>query len=112
MVNNKITVSILEYLGKVEIGVLVLVSVVYDSVYYEGTYFYAPGICLFTIPEDLEEIIGNIQMHEDYNFIMDYLAKKVTPFDEIWNRIDTVDFSRWVNKLKEIEKENKSNKEE
>ena len=37
---DKFQVSILEYLGKLENGVLILLSIVYDDAYYEATYFY------------------------------------------------------------------------
>ena len=36
---DKFKISILEYLGKLEQGVLVLLSIVYNNQYYEATFF-------------------------------------------------------------------------
>ena len=35
-----IEVSILEYLGTLEDGVLTIISIMYDDQYFEGTFFY------------------------------------------------------------------------
>ena len=36
----KFDISIIEYLGKVESGILVLISIMYDNSYYESTFYY------------------------------------------------------------------------
>lgn len=94
---DKFQVSVLEYLGKLESGVLVLVSIIYNNNYYEATYFYTTDQLVLTITEELEYILGHKIIDDDeYSTIIKSIIKKVVPFDEIYNRIDDVDFSRWM----------------
>lgn len=88
--------SVLEYLGKVDGGVLVLLSVIYSSKYYEATFFYDDKDIILTISDDLEEIVGDIQKHPEYFNCLRDILKKVVPFKEMIDRIDPVNFSRWV----------------
>jgi|GEM_PF-4827368 len=96
---DKFQISILEYLGKFGQGVLVLVSIIYNKYYYEATYFYTSDQIVLTVPEELEEIIGHkITEDEEYPSIIKELLKKVVPYKEIFNRLDDIDFGRWVDK--------------
>lgn len=93
---DKFDVSIIEYLGKVDGGILVLLGIVYQTKYYEATFYYNEKDILLTIGEDLEEITGDIKEHPQYaNILMDIL-KKIVPFSEMYDRIDDVNFSRWI----------------
>jgi hypothetical protein len=91
-----ISVSVLEYLGKVEDGILVLIGLVHNKVYYEATFFYTEKDMIFTISEELEEVIGDIKTHPEYRQILAELIKKVVPYNELIDSIDSVDFARWV----------------
>jgi hypothetical protein len=93
---NEFSVSILEYLGKVEDGILVLISLVHNKKYYEGTFFYTNKDMILTISEDLEEIIGDIKFHPEYRPILAKLIKDVVPFEEMCDKIDPVNFERWI----------------
>jgi hypothetical protein len=93
---KEFNVSILEYLGKVDDGVLVLVSVIHESKYYEATFFYTEQDMIFTISEELEEVVGEIKSHREYPLILKDLIKRVVPFSEMIDKIDPVDFGRWV----------------
>jgi hypothetical protein len=96
-------ISILEYLGKVEDGILVLLSVTYQKQYYEATFFYNHQDILLTISEELESLIGDIKQHKLYPDILRDILKKIVPFQEINERLDKVDFSRWVQPIIELE---------
>lgn len=89
-------ISIIEYLGKVDGGVLVLLGVVYRGEYFEATFFYNENDILLTISEELESITGPIKEHPSYIDILRDIIRKIVPYDEMYNRIDPVDFSRWV----------------
>ena len=91
-----ISVSILEYLGKVEDGVLVLIGVVHNKVYYEATFFYTEMAMIFTISEELEAVIGEIKNHPEYTLILRDLIKMVVPYSQMYDSIDPVNFARWV----------------
>jgi choline kinase len=101
-----ISISILEYLGKVENGILVLIGVVHDKVYYEATFFYTEKDMILTISDDLEEVIGDIKFHPEYSQILSELMKKVVPFDQLFDSIDPVNFARWVEVDFESEEQN------
>jgi hypothetical protein len=104
---DKFQVSILEYLGKIEIGILVLISITYDNKYYEATYFYTDEQLVLTAPEELEAVLGHkIEDDDGYVDLVKSLIKKVVPYNEMWSRIDDVDFSRWmVDEIKEKDEE-------
>lgn len=96
---RQFNVSILEYLGSVDGGILVLLSIIYDSKYYEAVLFYTEKDLILTISDDLEEVVGEIKFHPEYRFILSDLLKKIVPFSEMIDKIDPVDFSRWVHGL-------------
>ncbi len=91
-----ISVSILEYLGKVEDGVLVLIGVVHNKIYYEATFFYTDKDIIFTISEELETVIGEIKKHPEYTLILKDLIRMVVPYEQMIDSIDPVNFARWV----------------
>lgn len=95
--------SILEYLGKVEEGVLVLLSCVHEKKYYESTFFYDDKNIILTISDELESVVGDIRNHPEYFDCLRDILKKVVPYNEMFERIDPVDFGRWVEGTIEIE---------
>lgn len=99
---SKFDVSILEYLGKVDGGVLTLISIVYESKYYESTFFYNQTDILLTISEDLELEVGDIKRHPLYKDLLKDILRKVVPFDQMYDSIDPVNFSRWVKGVIEL----------
>lgn len=93
----KFNPSILSYLGKLDIGILVLISITYQDKYYESTFFYTTDKMVLTISRELEEEIGHkIQDDEDYPNLLRQILKKIVPYNQMINNIDDVDFSRWV----------------
>jgi hypothetical protein len=95
-----ISFSILEYLGTIANGVLVLLSVVYDNNYSEATLFYNKKEFLITISEELEiQLGGKIEILSEYKKIVVDLQNKVVPFEQIVNRLDPVDISRWTKQV-------------
>jgi hypothetical protein len=93
----KFNLSILEYLGKIEEGILVLISIVYNDKYYESTYFYTTDQIVLTVSEELEADLGHkIQDDPEYTEVIKFLLRKVVPYNEMIKRIDEVDFRRWI----------------
>lgn len=93
-------VSVIEYLGKVEDGILVLLSIIYENKYYEATFFYNEKDILLTINAELEDSVGDIKNHPQYQDLLRDIMKKVVPFSEMIDKIDSVDFGRWIEGLK------------
>ena len=87
------TFDIIEYLGKFEDGVLVLISLNYEDNYYDTTFYYKDNFVTLTIDDDLEEILGQIELWSGYNNLVLDIMKKVIPSDEILGRLDEMDFS-------------------
>lgn len=93
----KFSFSVLEYLGKVADGVLVLLSVIYEEEYFEATFFYNLSTNILTVSEELElKIGGSIIHHKDYEDIIKVVKSKVVPFNEIYNRLDNINLERWL----------------
>ena len=87
------TFDIIEYLGKFEDGVLVLISLNYEDNYYDTTFYYKDNFVTLTIDDDLEQIIGQVELWSGYNNLVLDIMKKVIPSDEILGRLDEIDFS-------------------
>jgi len=96
------SISILEYLGKVETGVLVLISISYRKEHYEATFYYTESDIILTVGEDLESEIGDITKHPMYPEILRDILKKIVPYKDIIDSLDRVNFGRWVNSLVEM----------
>lgn len=95
-----ISFSVLEYLGTIADGVLVLLSVVCDNVYSEATLFYNKTEFLVTISEELEaQLQKKLEDLPEYQKIIVDLQSKIVPFEQIVNRIDPVDITRWTKQI-------------
>ncbi len=88
--------DVIEYLGKFENGVLVLISLNYENEYYDATFFYKEDFVTLTINEDLEELIGEIEKYPKYNNLVIEIMKQVVPYKEMINRLDEIDFSGFL----------------
>ena len=83
------TVDIIDYLGKFDDGILVLISLGYEDNYYEATFYYQKQMLALTPDTTLEEKLGcYIEDWEGYQKLMFEILEKVVPFDEMINRID------------------------
>ncbi len=87
--------DIIEYLGKIDDGVIVIISLNYNDEYYDSTLYYKENIVAITIDETLEELIGIIEEWEGYNNLVIDIMSKVVPYAEIINRLDVLDVSEF-----------------
>ena len=91
-----IKVDIIDYLGKIDGGIIVLISLSYDGEYYEGTFYYKENLIALTPDETLEEKLGSvIDDWEGYNELVLDIIKKLVPYDEMIKRIDDLDLSQY-----------------
>jgi hypothetical protein len=91
-----ISASIIDYIGKYEGGILVSVGIMYDKSFYEGIFYYTSDKMIITIDNNLKEKIGDIELHEDYIPFMESIINKVTPFEEINDKLN--DLEDYINK--------------
>jgi len=88
--------DILEYLGKVDEGIIVLLTLSYEEEYYESTLYYKERLVALTPDEKLEEKLGCvIEDWEGYNDLMMDILRKVVPYDEMISRCDEIDMSQY-----------------
>ncbi len=91
------TADIIDYLGKYENGVLVLLSIGYKGEFTEGTIYYSNEMLSLTVDESIEQDLGmKIEFWDGYRDLLISILKKVVPYNEIINRLDEVDFTIYV----------------
>lgn len=92
----EIKADIIDYLGKVDEGIIVLLSLSYEEEYYECTLYYKDRLVALTPDEVLEEKLGSvIEDWEGYNDLMMDILKRVVPYDEMIIRCDEIDMSQY-----------------
>lgn len=92
----EIKADILDYLGKVDDGIIVLLSLSCDGDYYEGTFYYKENLIALTPDEKLEEKLESpIEDWEGYNDLVIEIIKKLVPYEEMITRIDDLDLTQY-----------------
>ena len=100
---NQINFDILDYMGKINDGVLTLISLNYEGEYYQGTFYYTKEMLALTVEESLEDKLGSIiEEWPGYQDLMLRLIKRVIPLQEIITRVDDVDIEKWMSNSQEI----------
>lgn len=93
----QITPSVVDYLGKYESGIVVLVSLMYQDNYYEGIFYYTDDRMIITVDDSLKSLIGEIELHEDFFPLMEKIINIVQPYERIIN--DLKDYELYRNDL-------------
>lgn len=92
----KITADIVDYLGKFENGVLVLLSIGYMGTFTEGVFWYSNENISLEVNNDIENDLDMpIEAWDGYLELIESILKKVVPYNEIINRLDEVDLSKY-----------------
>jgi hypothetical protein len=85
------SISILNYLGKINRGALVLLSIMYKGKYFEGTFFYTAEDILLTISKPLEKELGHkIEDDPEYVDVLKDILKKITPYNEVMPQLKAI----------------------
>ena len=93
----EIKIDIVDYMGKMDGGILVLLSVNCDGSFSEGTIFYTTDNLALTVSEEVEKKIGTpIELWPGYKGLVESTLKKLIPCEELLKRIDDVDFSKYL----------------
>ncbi len=93
----EIRADIIDYMGKYEEGVVVLLNLSVGDKFYEGTLFYSEKDIVLTPDNRIEESIGcNIEEWSGYRDLMESILKRLVPIDEIIVRLDDVDFEKYL----------------
>ncbi len=98
----KIKADIVDYMGKYENGVLVLINLSLEGKFYEGTIFYSDKEIVLTPDSSIEEKLGSeIELWDGYKDLLESILKRLIPYEEISKRIDEVDFEKYVSYYEE-----------
>ena len=93
----KVKTDIVDYMGKYETGILVLINVSVDDKFYEGTLFYSDKDIVLTVDNSIEERLGSeIELWDGYKDLLESILSKLIPYEEISKRIDDVDFEKYI----------------
>lgn len=91
-VNDKLDISINTYLGKLENGVLVLLSIICEGNVYEATYWYNEEYKVLTLESRLNSELGDVKDLDEYDSIMEFLDKETSNYNEIYETLEDVKF--------------------
>lgn len=84
--------SILEYLGKWEGGILVLLSIEYMDNFFEGIFYYTVDKMIVNVEEKLKKSLGSeIELWEGYPKFMEDIINLVEPHEDIINDLNEID---------------------
>jgi hypothetical protein len=93
----KINADIIDYMGKYNNGVLVLISLSLENKFYEGTIFYSDDNIVLTVDEKIENILETkIEYWDGYKELLESILKKLIPYQEISSRLDDVNFEDYI----------------
>lgn len=93
----EIKADIIDYMGRIRDGVLVLLSVTCDGKYSEATIFYNDKDILLTVDRSVEEAVaGPIEAWPGYKDLLTSILARLVPASEVVGRLDEVDFGRFV----------------
>lgn len=96
-------VDIIDYLGKIDDGIFVLISIEYDNHYYDGTFFYTENNYVITINDDFLDYlkIDDLESWEEYHKLSELIFKKLVPYDEMISTIDDFDYDKYIEQFNE-----------
>ena len=93
----EIKADIVDYMGGMDGGILVLLSISCGGKFTEGTIFYTDENFAITVTEEVEKAIGSpIEKWEGYKDLSVSILKKLIPCKELITRMDEVDFSKYI----------------
>lgn len=84
--------DIIEYMGQVDGGIYVLLSLNFNGKFYEGVFYYKENRVALTVEQKLETLLScEIEDWIGYNDLMISILKKVLPYDQAKNIVNDFD---------------------
>lgn len=80
---QNLDITIKDYLGILQDGVSVILSIKHNDTIFESMYWYNSDTNLIVLDDDLEIAIGPIQDKEYYDDLIFHLKEVCPPFDDI-----------------------------
>jgi hypothetical protein len=82
-----LNITIKDYIGIIDNGISVILSIKYNENFYEGLYWYDYSNKILTIEDSLEEEIGPIISNIEYDNIINYLISEVPPYKSLRDKL-------------------------
>jgi hypothetical protein len=99
----EIKADIIDYMGTYEGCIMVLISLMCEGEYSEATVLYHKDELMLTVQKSVEEKLGMvIEQWEGYRDLLESIFKKLVPADEMFSRLDPVDFDEFLSLDEEI----------
>lgn len=101
----EIKADVIDYLGKMDGGIVVSVGVLLDEIYYNGILFYSNDNILLSMSDEFEEKINSpVEVWESYKYLLELIFSKLENPSTIINSLGEFDINKYL-----IKKENKVN---
>lgn len=101
----EIKADVIDYLGKMDEGVVVSIGVLLDEIYYNGILFYSKNNILLSMNDEFEEKINSpVELWENYKLLLELIFSKLENPTTILNSLKEFDINKYL-----IKKEDKIN---
>lgn len=84
---DKYKISIIEYLGKLDQGIMVLFGLFISGKYFESIYFYSMELSQVTLSDEVEIYLKDENIEIDLDNIYHFLEEKSIPLTQALNQV-------------------------
>lgn len=100
---EEINFDIVEYIGKIDEGIFVLMTLSYQEQFYETIFYYKEAVVALTPDSELEKKLGcQIEDWSGYSRLMLRIIEKIVSYDEMINIVN--DFDPKIYKIQVVNK--------
>ena len=95
----EIKADVIDYLGKMDEGVVVSIGVLLDEIYYNGILFYSNNNILLSMNDEFEEKINSpVELWENYKLLLELIFSKLENPTTILNSLKEFDINKYLTK--------------
>ena len=95
----EIKADVIDYLGKMDEGVVVSIGVLLDEIYYNGILFYSNNSILLSMNDEFEEKINSpVELWENYKLLLELIFSKLENPTTILNSLKEFDINKYLTK--------------
>lgn len=95
----EIKADVIDYLGKMDEGVVVSIGVLLDEIYYNGILFYSNNKILLSMNDEFEEKINSpVELWENYKLLLELIFSKLENPSIIINSLKEFDINKYLTK--------------
>lgn len=100
---NEINFDIIEYIGKLDDGIFILLTLSYQNEFYETIFYYKEAVVALTPDKKLEKKLKcKIEDWSGYSNLMLRIIEKIVPYGEMINIVN--DFDPNIYKIQVVNK--------